>query len=230
MALIGNRTVLHKSPGRFLSGTVASIERSNFSRAGMLASRFQAMSPVFAGIPSGHLASSSWSLPRTAGAMSSTNEAVGAFAAAALAVGGITTTGSGTLAFTVNDAEGQLISSGSGTASMTFGASGLLLASLAGAGSASFTISANTPTLGALASMTGTATWAITGSLTPYAIGQMVGSTANAAEVTPASVADAVLAAMNATPPGVDVKKMNGATVGGTGASGDPWRGVGVSP
>ena len=52
MALIGNRTVLHKSPGRFLSGTVASIERSNFSRAGMLASRFQAVSPVFAGTPS----------------------------------------------------------------------------------------------------------------------------------------------------------------------------------
>jgi hypothetical protein len=45
-----------------------------------------------------------------------------------------------------------------------------------------------------------------------------------------ADIAAAVLAAMNTTPPGVDVKKMNGATVIGTGTVGDGWRGVGVPP
>lgn len=45
-----------------------------------------------------------------------------------------------------------------------------------------------------------------------------------------ADIAAAVLAAMNSTPPGVDVKKMNGAAVIGTGTVGDGWRGVGVSP
>lgn len=39
-----------------------------------------------------------------------------------------------------------------------------------------------------------------------------------------------VLAAMNLAPPGVDVRRMNGAEVIGTGAETDPWRGVGVSP
>ena len=41
MALIGNRSVLLKSPGRFLSGTVASIERSNFNKPGMMVGRFE---------------------------------------------------------------------------------------------------------------------------------------------------------------------------------------------
>ena len=58
MALIGNRSVLHKSPGRFLAGTIASGERSNFSKGGMVASRFQAMSRILGGIPTGHLSPS----------------------------------------------------------------------------------------------------------------------------------------------------------------------------
>jgi hypothetical protein len=47
---------------------------------------------------------------------------------------------------------------------------------------------------------------------------------------TAGEIAAAVLAAMNATPPGVDVKRMNGAGVIGDGTEGDPWRGVGVPP
>lgn len=45
-----------------------------------------------------------------------------------------------------------------------------------------------------------------------------------------AEIAAAVLAAMNSNPPGVDVQRMNGAEVIGTGAEADPWRGVGVPP
>ena len=39
-------------------------------------------------------------------------------------------------------------------------------------------------------------------------------------------IAAAVLAAMNTTPPGVDVRKMNGFAVVGTGSPGDLWRGA----
>lgn len=42
------------------------------------------------------------------------------------------------------------------------------------------------------------------------------------------SIADAVLAALNAATIPVDVQKMNGAEVIGTGTLGDDWRGVGV--
>lgn len=41
-----------------------------------------------------------------------------------------------------------------------------------------------------------------------------------------ASIADAVLAALNATTIPVDARKMNGASILGTGSSGDQWRGV----
>lgn len=40
----------------------------------------------------------------------------------------------------------------------------------------------------------------------------------------------APIAAAQATPIHADAKKMNGATVIGTGAVGDPWRASGVSP
>jgi hypothetical protein len=47
---------------------------------------------------------------------------------------------------------------------------------------------------------------------------------------TSSQIAAAVLAAMNSTPPGVDVRRMNGAQVIGDGSELDHWRGIGVSP
>ena len=43
-------------------------------------------------------------------------------------------------------------------------------------------------------------------------------------------IADAVLAAMNLTPPGVDARKMNGAVIIGDGSEANMWRGFGVLP
>jgi hypothetical protein len=192
MALIGNRSVLLKSPGRFLSGTVASIERSNFSGAGQLASRFQATDRILGGLPSGHLASSSWGLPRTAGAMASHNDATLSITTTGLAVGGITSTGSSSFAFNIPDVIGGLIASGEGSSSFSFSGTGDLLASLNAEGSASFAITTNNPLLGAEANLIGSSTWSISGSLTPYAIGQMSGSTVDLSVLTADTVATAV--------------------------------------
>ena len=70
MALIGNGSILHKSPGRFLSGTAGTL-RSGFNKPGMLAGRFEQMDALSAGLPSGHLSPSAWSLPRRPGGLSS---------------------------------------------------------------------------------------------------------------------------------------------------------------
>lgn len=112
-------------------------------------------------------------------------------------------TGSSEMSFTVADADGQLISSGSGAAEFAVTCADLLMtASIDGAGSTTFTITADTALLGAEAGLEGTAsfsltvapaqafpindasplrdagaTMAFTGSLTPYAIGSMSGST-----------------------------------------------------
>lgn len=69
MALIGNRSVLHKSPGRFLAGTVASGDRDNFDKHGMARNQQQALG-VLADTPSGY-GMTGWIPPRKAGAMSS---------------------------------------------------------------------------------------------------------------------------------------------------------------
>jgi hypothetical protein len=47
--------------------------------------------------------------------------------------------------------------------------------------------------------------------------------TAGGSVPTPAQNAAAVLAAMNSTPPSVNIAKVNGYTVDGTGADNDPW-------
>lgn len=224
MALIGKGSVLHKSPGRFLGGYgtagggIATM-RSALSKHGMMRNAYQSFSRLSA-IPDGHLSPSAWVMPITGGGMSSVGETVLSFGATGAGVGGITTTGTASLTISFATAAGQLISSGTGSASMTFTVADLLMtASIGGSGSASFAITTNTPTLGALAGGTGTATLSFAATLEPYAIGHMEGSTVDGTTLTAASL----LAAMNASPPAVNIKKVNDVDVNGTGASGDEW-------
>lgn len=105
-----------------------------------------------------------------------------------------------------------------------------------------------TASLGAEAGLTGAATWtlaaaaamlpadddppartaaasfAFSGSLLPYAIGSMVGSTITGAEeLTADAVAAATVAALQATAIPVDVQKVRGQSLEGTGIEADPW-------
>lgn len=213
MALIGNRSVLNKSPGRFLNAGVATY-RSEFSKHGMIRS---AAVDQKAAIPYGHLSPSSWVLPSKAGGMSSSNAARIIFDTSGLAVGGITANGSSEITIAFADAFGQLIASASGWSTFTIATNApLLTASIEGIGSASFVVSGDA-TLGAEASISGASTITITvanatafplndasplrnasasfsvsGSLTPYAIGQMTGNTVDIGVVTNDSVASAV--------------------------------------
>lgn len=213
MALIGNRSVLNKTPGRFLNAGVATF-RSEFNKHGM--QRSAAFSPLSA-MPNGHLAPSAWVLPRTAGGMSSINFTTAKVEGLGLAVGGITTTGTSSITLTFADAAGQLIASGGGTATFSLTSNNpLLTASINGTGTAVATFSTNTPTLGALADgsgevaitltatnsgrmpandasplRTGTATLTLTGTLVPYAIGSMSGTTEEAG-LTPNGISNAV--------------------------------------
>jgi hypothetical protein len=57
------------------------------------------------------------------------------------------------------------------------------------------------------------------GTLSPYAIGSMSGNTVSGGVLTEASI----IAAMNASPPAVNIKKVNDVTVNGIGTSGNPW-------
>lgn len=193
MALIGNRTVLHKSPGRFLSGGVASIERSNFGKAGMLASRFQAFSPILGGLPTGHLAPSSWSLPRTAGALSAINAASIAVAAApANLAEGRNLVGTAAVVVVVADAALQLVVSATGAATITFAQAGTVAGALSAVGQASVSFDVGTATLGAVINALASAGFAISASATPRANGWLAGNITPYTELSPQSLATAV--------------------------------------
>lgn len=186
MALIGNRSVLHKSPGRFLSGTIASGERNNFGKAGMLANRFQAMS-YLSGMPSGHLSPSAWSLPRTAGGMSSHNVTKASIATTASGAAGFNIDGATSVSLDTA-AIGQLVASAIGDASFSVLSSGGMIASISAEGTGAFSI-ASTGSIGAIANGTAAASFIINGSISSYAVGNMVGSTAVVDGLTPASIA-----------------------------------------
>lgn len=252
--LHGNGSVLHKSPARFLAGSTTSAEpqlRAGWGKAGMARNRFfQDMAavalPKYA-IPEGSYAGVAWLIPQKAGAMSSHNNCAVSLAGTGLAVGGITSNGTATLSMVFANAAGQLISSGVGSASMTFSTNTpLLTASLAAVGTASFTLSASAA-LGAEASASGSASmvfamaatilpandaspartaaasFAITGNLVPYAIGSMVGSTVDTSILTVDAIAAGVLAAALTAPIAANIRKVNDVTVTGTGTVGSEW-------
>jgi hypothetical protein len=145
-------------------------------------------------IPSGNNAGKTWLLPQKSGEMSSRNDCVLSVDGGGAGVGGVTTTGAATFAIDFAPAFGGLITSGSGSATFSVSADAFLVASLQGSGSATFSVFTNIPTLGAQASLVGSATITLVGALTPYAIGRMTGSTVDQTVLTSETVASAVWA------------------------------------
>lgn len=180
MALIGNRSILHNSPGRFLSGTAGTL-RSGFNKPGMLAGRFEQMSLVFAALPSGNLSPSAWSLPRSAGGGASRNNAVARVSATGSIAGGITTTGTASFTLAFLDAVvfplDDTPQAPAGLASFSFSAAGVGGLVVSSAGTAAFSFSATGTPTGVL-NGSGAASFSVTGTLAPYAVGHMLGTAA----------------------------------------------------
>lgn len=179
--LIGNGSIILKSPGRFLSGGGASVLRSSFSHAGMKAGRYCASGgrtfALTSASPSGYyIGSGAMVRPRKAGEISSFLKATLEVTGSAYGWMGLPGGASTSFSIQFADAEGQLIVSGIGSSVVSITTNTpLLTASLSGSGSSAFTITTNTPLLGALASGIGGSTFTITGTLTPFATGLLDG-------------------------------------------------------
>lgn len=199
------------------------------------------------GLPMGYVMKG-WQLPQKAGMISARMHDM-AVTATGAGVMGYPIVATGDMTFTVADVDGQLISSGSGAAEFAITVADLLLtASIGGTGSASFEITAANALLGAEASIEGsasfaitvgnaqsypindasplregTASMAITGTLIPYAIGSMSGSTVDTGVLTVDAIAAGVLAAALTAPIAADIRKVNAVTVTGDGQPGSEW-------
>ena len=216
MALHGNRSVLHKSPVRFLNGGAA-ILRSNFGKHGMVRNSYQVFAAT-AAIPYGYYGGrGAWVQPKKGGAVSGVNAIALTLGASGAGSMGKNTSGTASITFDLSGV-GGLISSASGVASISLGASGNIFASKSTSGTAGITLGA-TGTLKATGKIQGTAPISLSANWTPYAVGWISGSTASGGVLTEASI----IAAMNANPPKVNIAKVNDVPVTGTGAPGSEW-------
>ena len=216
MALHGNRSVLHKSPVRFLNGGAA-ILRSNFGKHGMVRNSYQVFAAT-AAIPYGYYGGrGAWVQPKKGGAVSGVNAIALTIGASGAGSMGKNTSGTASITFDLSGV-GGLISSASGVASISLGASGNIFASKSTSGTAGITLGA-TGTLKATGKIQGTAPISLSANWTPYAVGWISGSTASGGVLTEASI----IAAMNANPPNVNIAKVNDVPVTGTGAPGSEW-------
>lgn len=216
MALHGNRSVLHKSPVRFLNGGAA-ILRNNFGKHGMVRNSYEVFAAT-AAIPYGYYGGrGAWVQPKKGGAVSGVNAIALTLGASGAGSMGVNTSGTASITFDLTGV-GGLISSASGVASISLSASGNIFAAKYTSGSAGITLGA-TGTVKAIGHTGGTAGMTLGASWTPYAVGWVSGTTAEAG-LTPTGIASAVwgstAASYNAA--GTMGEKLNGA-----GSAGNPW-------
>jgi len=227
--LIGNYSVLQKSPSRFLGGSTTSVEvnvRSGWSKSGQnrnkqIVDKANTSLPYYA-LPNGYYPSYTWMIPTKAGGISSINLANINITTSAIGAMGITTTGATTVNITAN-ATGGLITSGAGSSSFSIIPTASILATVSTTGNTSFAITTNTPELGALGFVNANTTMVFSGSLTAYAKGFMTGSTIDSSILTVDAIAAGVLAASVTTPIYSDIRKVNSYNVTGNGQTGTEW-------
>lgn len=220
MALLHNTVIQSAMLGRRMAGTEGILPLAGLSRMERKCWYAGGHTPDRkSGVVDGGLPPVTWSMPVVAGGMSSRNFAN--LAITPTASGAMGLPGSATASFAIDfaPADGQLITSGSGTASFAVSAEANALATLNGDGSASMAFTTNTPLLGAIGWVTATGAFSVSTTMTAYAKGFMVGSTIDNTTLTAA----ALIAAMNADPPKVNIAKVNDVVVTGTGAVGDEW-------
>lgn len=171
------------------------------------------------GKPHGYYGSATWRRPLTAGAMTS---------AGALAVEGA---GDGALGRDIQAAGslqldglavGQLIVGGLAAGLMQLNGTASGAGTVGGQASGSLSVS-GTAGISALSGGVAAATLTISGAAAASAIGHMAASTDVTSELTAAAIASTVVASLQATTIPVDIARVNGVTVDGTGTSGDPW-------
>ena len=193
MGLKQNTTLLAQMPLRHLGGAVSTL-RPMWGRTDLRnQSVGQGIPSKLAGIPSGHLAPSSWVLPYKPGAMSSfTNLMVTVTPGTLNLAAGVNISGDSTVTITVNPADGQLIVSAVGSTSITFNLAANLAGALLAAGNTAVTFTVNNATLGAVVDAIGTTLVQFTASATPRATGNLSGNITPFTELSPQSLSAAV--------------------------------------
>jgi hypothetical protein len=197
MALLGNYSLLRKSPAYFMSG-VGADDRSNWTNNGQMRSMGLYVGADAAtraewrgvSLPHGQAAGGAWHLAQTAGFRHA--RANISFSAAGTGALGRNIVGASSLSIS-SAGTGGLIAGAVGTATMHIAAAGAAVGTVAAQGTATMTFS-GAANVGAKGWLVGGATMTFNGTLVAYAKGFMVGTTADTTTLTPAIIAEAVAA------------------------------------
>ena len=216
MALVGNVSLLHKSPAKYLTGTVGFNDRANWNKPGMMRSRGDLTISLlwkYDAVPSGFFAGRAYFPPKQAGRCVTRNSfAINGAAAGAKGVP-LSAASSLSIGATVI---GGLIAGGVANATITINGTTVAAGRAAGQAVSTFTLSASAA-LGASAFGIASSTFTITGSVVPYAKAWGVATTIDTSSMTPVGVANAVLNALAAeyNTAGTIGAKINSAASGG---------------
>jgi hypothetical protein len=219
MGLIGNGRLLHKVRTVMTGGATLCHERQNYNRRDRNRFFGEGFTDEKAGVPRGYRHPASWVMPEKPGGLASSNEAnVSLSSDNCLAVLGFPATGTATITFDATGT-GGLIAGAIGSATITFSSSAILASVATISGSADITF---TPTalLGALAGLSATGTITLSPTAISYAIGYMSGLSTNETEFSASNLAAAVWQALAAT---YNESGTMGAKLNSAASAGDPW-------
>lgn len=193
MALKQNTALLGQLPIRLIGGSPGTF-RALWGRSSLRNSTVgEGITSQLAGIPSGHLAPSSWNLPYKPGAMSAFTYTGATFTAGPLTMAaGRNAVGDSTFTFTVGPSQLELVVSASGTSAITFTLTGGAAAVLQAVGSIAAQFTVGPSTLGAISGIFASQTITWSGSATPRGDGNMIGAVSPFTELSPENLAAAV--------------------------------------
>ena len=216
MALLGNMSVLHKSPAKYTTGTVGYGDRANWNKPGMMRNRGDLTQSTFwkyDAVPSGMMAGRAFMAPQKAGRIVTRSS----FAVNGTATGALGLPGAAAASFAVDaSAVGGLIAGGVASCSISFTASGSIAGLAAGRAAGSIAINASAVP-SATAWGVANATMSINATAQGYGRGYMQASTVDKSVLTPASITAAVWSAVAAeySAAGTMGSKVNSAASGG---------------
>ena len=216
MALLGNGSLLHRSPAKYLTGTVGFCDRANSNKPGQMRNRGDlTLSSLWAydAIPSGTYAGRAFLAPQKAGRLVTR----GAFGISAQAAGamGLPGAATATVSFAAT-AIGGLFAGGVASSTITITASGSIAGLAAGSAASTIGISASA-SVGATAWGVATGAFSISATAQAYGRGYMQASTVDNSVLTNATIAAAVWQSLAASfsDAGTMGQKLNNAASGG---------------
>lgn len=216
MALLGNASLLHKSPAKYVTGVAGFCDRANWNKPGMMRNRGNLTLSLlwkYDAVPSGTYAGRAFLPPQKAGRLVTRS----AFGVSGQAIGAMGLPGAASAGISMAAAAiGGLFAGGVANCTMSVSGSASIAGLASGSAAATISVSATAIT-GAAAWGVANGAFSVSGSSVGYGLAYGVASTVDNSALTPASITQAVLnaVAIDYNAAGSIGAKINSAASGG---------------